>query len=127
MLQCPVETLPMCSEGKKYIVLTIFVPISLQKKCTHSLATNKHYFLMDLSHTWLGGTEAPWRFIWAFGENNNKFEGMVPVLQWGEKSNGILSKGLLCSLSFGGFRFLDYQKGKPRNNILGSCIKTKAM
>lgn len=95
--------------------------------CTHSLATNKHHSLMDLSHRWLGGTEVPGRLIWDFEVNNNKFESIVLVLKWGKKSTGILSKGLSCSLSFGGFCFLDYQKGKPRNSILGSCIKNKTM
>lgn len=112
MLQCPAETLPMCSEGKQYIVLTVFVPISLQKKCTHSLATNKHRFLMDLSHTWLGGTEAPWRFIWAFGENNNKFEGMVPVLQWGEKKQWNIKQGTTMFTKFWRISFSILSKRK---------------
>lgn len=95
MLQCTVETLSVCSEEKQYIVLTIFVPVSLQKMCTHSLATDKHHSLMDLSHRWLGGTEVPGRLIWAFEVNNNKFESIVLVLKWVEKSTGILSKGPL--------------------------------
>lgn len=45
----------------------------------------------------------------------------------GREKHWNIKQGTTISLSFGGFCFLDYQKGKPRNNILGSCIKTEAM